>query len=146
MGKIIAVASSGGHLDQLLYFVHKLEKENKVIVATFKKPDSESRLTHYKHYWLHFPTNRHLLNNLRNLLIAFKLQHRHRPTGYLSTGAASAVVFSIVAKIYKVPCLYIEPIDRIKLPTLTAKILVKLGITIQVYWDTQLTSYSNRRY
>lgn len=146
MGIIVAVASSGGHLDQLMYFIKRIETDNEIIIATFKKPDAETRINAYTRYWLNFPTNRNFLNNLQNLMVAFRIQMEHHPTGYLSTGAASAVVFAIVAKIYRVPFLYVEPIDRIKLPTLTAKLLCKMGVTIQVYWETQLNFYRNRRF
>jgi UDP-N-acetylglucosamine:LPS N-acetylglucosamine transferase len=146
MGKIVAVASSGGHLDQLLYFLKELEIGNEIVVATFRKPDAEARIANYQKYWLKFPTNRNFINNAKNLIIAFRIQWRHHPTGYLSTGAASAVIFGLVAKIHRVPFLYVEPIDRILLPTLTAKLLSKMGIPIQIYWETQLELYENRRY
>jgi UDP-N-acetylglucosamine:LPS N-acetylglucosamine transferase len=146
VGKIVAVASSGGHLDQLLFFVRELEFGNEIIVATFRKPDAEARIEKYQKYWLKFPTNRNFTNNAKNLLIALRIQWLHRPTGYLSTGAASAVVFGLVAKIHRVPFLYVEPIDRILQPTLTAKMLSKMGVPIQIYWKSQLKSYRNSRY
>ena len=141
--KILAISSSGGHLDQLIKILEYFDSDD-VLLGTFNKSDAHEKVKLYEHFWLRYPTNRNIANNILNLCKGLVIEVRFSPKVYISTGAASAVVFAIIARVFRKKFIYVEPIDRIKLPTLTAKLLMLMGVDIYVYWDSQLKNYKKR--
>ena len=142
--KVLLVGSSGGHLDQLLLLNDWLTPHD-VAVATFLKPDSVNRISHWRTYGLYWPTNRHLPNLIRNTIVACKVMLAERPDVVLSSGAAGAVPFFYIAKCFpKTRTVYIECYDRIDLPTLTARILRPVADLFVVQWPTQLMGWPRR--
>ena len=142
--KVLLVCSSGGHLDQLLLLSDWLESQD-VAIATFLKPDSVDRISHWRTYGLYWPTNRSLLNLIRNTAIAIRVMLRERPDLIISSGAAGAVPFFYLAKLWpRTRTVFIECYDRIDLPTLTAKLVRPITDLFIVQWATQLPTWPKR--
>lgn len=144
MKKVLCVCSSGGHLDQMLAVLPAPE-DYEVVFATFDKPDAVAKLEGYKSYWLHWPTNRSIKNLFRNTVLALRVVRRERPHLIISTGAAAAVPFFFVGKFTGgTKNVFIECIDRISMPTLTAKLVRPVTDLYVCQWETQLSGYKER--
>jgi beta-1,4-N-acetylglucosaminyltransferase len=145
MTKVLFVCSSGGHLDQLLALLPAPDGVD-VAVATFLKPDALSKVSHLRHYGLYWPTNRSLKALVVNLGRAFSIMRNERPAIILSSGAAAAVPFFYVGRIFfRTRNVFIECIDRIDNPTLTAKLVRTVTHLYLTQWPQQLAGFPGRR-
>ena len=138
--RVLLVASSGGHLAQLMSLQPWWSHRERVWV-TFPTPDARSQLGQEDVRWAHYPTTRSLRNLLRNLWLAFRLVPRLRPDVIVSTGAGVAVPFFLVAKLRKIPTVYVEVYDRIDTPTLTGRLCRPLTTLFCVQWEEQQLLY-----
>ena len=70
--KVLLVSSSGGHLTHLLKIVPVFKDWNRTWV-TFDKEDAISALNDEQLIFAHFPTNRNIVNLIRNFFLAIKV-------------------------------------------------------------------------
>jgi len=138
--KLLLVASSGGHLAQLVALEAAWRHHDRHWV-TFEKADAVSTLHDERVTWAYHPTTRNVRNALRNGVLAIRVLLRDRPDVVVSTGAGVAVPFFVVARILRVRTMYIEVIDRIDLPTLTGRIVYPMSDRFCLQWDEQHASY-----
>jgi UDP-N-acetylglucosamine:LPS N-acetylglucosamine transferase len=139
--KAMLVCSSGGHLLQLHRLKPWWEKLERVWV-TFDKPDSRSLLLGEEVAWAYHPTTRNAANLVRNLGLAWRLLRRHRPDVVVSTGAAVAFPFFVVARLLRIKTVYVEVYDRIDVPTLTGRLCYPLASRFLLQWEAQKRFYS----
>lgn len=138
--KIAIVGSSGGHLTHMWMLRDFLEKHDRFWV-TFNKTDAKSLLKNEKKYWCYYPTNRNLVNLVRNTFLALKILIKEKPDLIISSGAAVSIPFFLLGKIFRKKLVYIEVFDRIDKPTVSGKICYKLADKFIVQWDEQLNVY-----
>ena len=141
---ILMVCSSGGHLAQLLSarsWWEELERQ----WVTFDTIDAKSQLIDEEVVWAHHPTTRNLINFLRNLVLAEKVIRTNRPDVVLSTGAAVALPFFLVAAAHRIPRVFVEVLDRIDSPTLTGRLCRPLSTLFCVQIPAQLEVYPRSR-
>jgi len=138
----LLVASSGGHLAQLLA-LEPWWSERRRIWVTFATPDAQSQLVREEVIWAHFPTTRNLKNLLRNMRLAVRTIPRLRPDVVVSTGAGVALPFFIAARLRGIPTVYVEVYDRIDSPTLTGRLCRPWTTLFCVQWEEQLRLYRN---
>jgi len=138
--KIALVGSSGGHLAQMLILESFWKKHDRFWV-TFNKPDASSALKGERVYWCYFPTNRNIVNLLRNTWLAIKTLLHERPDVILSTGAAVAVPFFYVGKLFGCKTVYIEVYDRIDSATLSGRLCYPVADIFLVQWEQQKNFY-----
>lgn len=131
--KICFPTSSGGHLTQLMQLKPFWEGHDRFWV-TFDKEDANSKLAEEHVFYCHYPTNRNILNLIRNIFLAIGVLRSERPDLILSTGAAVAVPFFVVGKLLGAKTVYIEIIDRIDSPTLTGKLVYRMTDMFVVQW------------
>jgi beta-1,4-N-acetylglucosaminyltransferase len=141
-GKVALVGSSGGHLLQLLQ-LKDWYGERPRVWATFNKPDAVHYLAGERVYWLHYPTNRHLPNLLRNTVAAWRFLRRERPELIVSTGAGGAIPFFLLGKLFGARLVWIEVIDRLLSPPLTGRLVAPLSDAVIVQWESQRRFYRN---
>jgi UDP-N-acetylglucosamine:LPS N-acetylglucosamine transferase len=134
------VCSSGGHLLQLHQLKQWWERYERLWV-TFEKPDAVSLLREEQVAWAHHPTTRNVRNLLRNFFLAWRLLRRHRPDVVVSTGAAVAFPFFLLARLLRIKTVYVEVYDRIDLPTLTGRLCHPLSDLFLLQWDEQRRFY-----
>jgi UDP-N-acetylglucosamine:LPS N-acetylglucosamine transferase len=103
--------------------------------VTFEKEDSESLLKKERKIYCYYPTNRNIINLIRNTLLAFKTIMKEKPDLIISTGAAVAVPFFYVGKLFKIKTMYIEVFDRVDKPTLTGKIVYPVTDVFVIQWE-----------
>lgn len=138
--KICFVTSSGGHLTHLMQLKSWWVDKERVWV-TFDKADSQSILKDEKKYWCYFPTNRNIKNLIKNTFLAYKVLRKEKPDLIISTGAAVAIPFFYLSKLFRIKTVYIEVYDRIDKPTITGKIVYPITDLFILQWEEQKKFY-----
>lgn len=108
---------------------------------TFNTEDANSRLNGEKVDWAYHPTTRNARNLLRNLALAVRVLRRERPDVVISTGAGVAFPFFLLARLMRVPTVYIEVYDRLDSPTLTGRLCRPFTDLFCVQWTEQTRFY-----
>ncbi|HET4951686.1 TPA: UDP-N-acetylglucosamine--LPS N-acetylglucosamine transferase, partial [Streptococcus pneumoniae] len=134
------VGSSGGHLTHL-YLLKPFWKDKERFWVTFDKEDTRSILGNETFYPCHYPTNRNLKNLIKNTVLAFNILRKERPDVIISSGAAVAVPFFYLGKLFGAKTVYIEVFDRIDAPTLTGKIVYPVTDKFIVQWEEMKKVY-----
>ena len=138
--KVCLVGSSGGHLTHL-YMLKPFWNDKNRFWVTFDKMDANSILKDEKVYHCYFPTNRNVINLIKNTFLAIKILHKEKPDIIISSGAAVAVPFFWLGKIKGVKTVYIEVFDRIDKPTLTGKLVYPVTDKFIVQWEEMKKVY-----
>ena len=138
--KVCLVGSSGGHLNHLYQLKTFWENKNRFWV-TFNKEDANSLLKDEKVYYCHFPTNRSVKALLINTVIAWKVLRKEKPDLIISSGAAVAVPFFYLGKLFGAKTIYIEVFDRIDASTITGKLVYPISDKFIVQWDEMKKNY-----
>ena len=140
--KILLVSSSGGHF-QALQRLETFWGKHECCWVTFKTPSSENILEKKgkKVYWAHSPTNRHFLNLIRNLGLAWYVISNESPDLVLSTGAGVAVPFLILAKLQGIQTAFIESFTRVKELSLSARLVLPFLDGLYVQWEQLKVKY-----
>ncbi|MDR1606740.1 MAG: UDP-N-acetylglucosamine--LPS N-acetylglucosamine transferase [Streptococcaceae bacterium] len=138
--KVCLVGSSGGHLTHL-YLLKDFWQTQERFWVTFDKPDAQALLKDEQVYHCHYPTNRNLKNAIRNTFLAFKVLRKEKPDLIISSGAAVAVPFFWLGKLFGAKTVYIEVFDRIDAPTLTGKLVYPVTDKFIVQWESMKKVY-----
>ena len=138
--KICLVGSSGGHLTHL-YLLKPFWKDKDRFWVTFDKEDAKSILSDEKKYSCYFPTNRNVKNLVKNTWLAFKILKKEKPDVIISSGAAVAVPFFYLGKLFGSKTVYIEVFDRIDSSTLTGKLVYPVTDKFIVQWEDMKKVY-----
>ena len=138
--KICLVGSSGGHLTHL-YMLKPFWKNKERFWVTFDKEDAKSLLEGEKMYSCYFPTNRNIKNLIKNTFLAIKILFKERPNLIISSGAAVAVPFFYIGKLFGAKTVYIEVFDRIDKSTLTGKLVYPVTDRFIVQWEEMKKVY-----
>jgi UDP-N-acetylglucosamine:LPS N-acetylglucosamine transferase len=134
------VGSAGGHLAQLMRLRPWWQDHDRTWV-TFDKPDARSLLAGESVIWAYHPTTRNIPNLVRNFVLAVRHVRRVRPDLVVSTGAAVAVPFFVVARLLRIPVVYVEVFDRIDSPTLSGRLCRPIATRFCVQWPEQQAHY-----
>ena len=109
--------------------------------VTFDKEDARSILKDERLYPCYFPTNRNIKNLIKNSFLAFKILRKEKPDVIISSGAAVAVPFFYLGKIFGSKTVYIEVFDRIDKPTMTGKLVYPVTDKFIVQWEEMKKVY-----
>ncbi len=138
--KVCLVCSSGGHLAHL-YMLKPFWKHKDRFWVTFDKEDARSILKDERMYPCHFPTNRSLKALFINTKIAYKILKTEKPNLIISSGAAVAVPFFYLGKLFGAKVVYIEVFDRINKPTTTGRMVYPIADLFIVEWEEMKKIY-----
>ena len=138
--RVLLVGSSGGHLAQLLAISSLWPREQRHWV-TFDTPDAVSQLVAEDVTWAYHPTTRNVRNLARNSRLAKQVLDRFRPDVVISTGAAVAFPFFLLARTRHIPTVYVEVYDRIDSRTLTGRLCRPVTDAFCVQWSEQQALY-----
>ncbi|MBC5710552.1 UDP-N-acetylglucosamine--LPS N-acetylglucosamine transferase [Hungatella sp. L12] len=138
--KVCLVGSSGGHLTHL-YMLKPFWQNKERFWVTFDKADAQSLLEGEKMYSCHYPTNRNIKNLIKNTIVAWKVLRKERPDLIISSGAAVAVPFFYLGKLYGAKTIYIEVFDRIDASTVTGKLVYPITDKFIVEWEEMRRVY-----
>ena len=76
-----------------------------------------------------------------NSFLAWKTIRRERPDLIISSGAAVAVPFFYIGKLFRAKTIYIEVFDRIDKPTMTGKLVYPVTDRFVVQWEEMKQVY-----
>ena len=138
--KFCIVGSSGGHLTHMWILKDIWSKHDRVWV-TFDKTDANSLLKGEKKHYCYYPTNRNIPNLIRNTFLALKILIKEKPDVIISSGAAIAIPFFLLGKLFGKKLIYIEVFDRIDKPTISGKFCYRFADKFIVQWEEQLKVY-----
>jgi len=141
-GRVLLVGSSGGHLAQLLALAPLWPRSRRHWV-TFDTADAISQLVAEDVTWAHHPTTRNVKNLVKNTRLAASVLAEQQPDVVVSTGAAVAVPFFLLAKQRGIPTVYVEVYDRIDSRTVTGRLCKPLSDAFCVQWKEQREVYPN---
>ena len=141
----LLVASSGGHLFQLLQLRDGWPQEQRHWV-TFDTPDARSLLAGETVTYAAHPTNRNLPNLVRNLVLAARLLRRLRPRAVLTTGAGVAVPFCWLGRLTRSRIVYIESFARVDSPSLTGRLVHPVAHDFFVQWPAVRPYFRKAQY
>ncbi|HGL1432654.1 TPA: PssD/Cps14F family polysaccharide biosynthesis glycosyltransferase [Streptococcus pneumoniae] len=138
--KVCLVGSSGGHLTHL-YLLKPFWNDKERFWVTFDKVDARSVLSEEVVYPCYYPTNRNIKNLIKNTFLAYKILKKERPDLIISSGAAIAVPFFYIGKLFGSKTVYIEVFDRIDASTLTGKLVYPVTDRFIVQWEEMKKVY-----
>ena len=138
--RICLVGSSGGHLTHL-YMLKPFWENKERFWVTFDKEDARSLLENEKMYSCYFPTNRSLKALAINTKLAWQVLRKEKPDLIISSGAAVAVPFFYLGKIFGAKLIYIEVFDRIDKPTMSGKLVYPIVDKMIVEWEEMKKVY-----
>ena len=143
--KICLVCSSGGHFFEL-YCLRSLWGNSDHFWVTFPGSDTHQLLKGKKVYWAYFPTNRSVKNLIRNLLMAWRILLKEKPSVMISTGAGVSVPFFYLGRILGMKTIYIESMTRINDLSLTGKLVYPVVENFFVQWPELALKYSRAKF
>ena len=127
--KILCVSSCGGHFAQILRLTDAIPEEHKVYVLNDK---TAPVLTGKKIFYITHAERG--LGQIINFFEALRIVASVRPVAILSTGASPAVIFALVAKLFRVDVIYVESFSRVVSLSLTGKLMRFLATRFYVQW------------
>jgi UDP-N-acetylglucosamine:LPS N-acetylglucosamine transferase len=137
---VMMVSTQGGHLTQLLVLDSWWKGRERLWVCP-DTPDVTDRLRGERVITSYSPTARNLPNSLRNLVLAVRTLLRERPGLVVSAGAGVAFPFFVVARLLRIPTVFIEVYDRVDSPTMTGRLCGPFTTRRIVQWRQQLEFY-----
>lgn len=138
--KMCMVGSSGGHLTHL-YMLKPIWGCQQRFWVTFDKEDARSLLVGERMIPCYYPSNRSIKGLIKNTILAVRVLRKERPDVIVSTGAAVAVPFFYVGKLFGAKCVYIEVFDRIDHSTLSGKMVYPIADLFVVQWEEMKKIY-----
>ncbi|WP_035797077.1 PssD/Cps14F family polysaccharide biosynthesis glycosyltransferase [Butyrivibrio sp. MB2005] len=138
--KICLVGSSGGHLAHL-YMLKKYWQDKDRFWVTFDKEDARSLLEGEKVYPAYYPSNRSIKALIINSFRAIKIISKERPTLIITSGAAPAIPFFWIGKLFGAKTIYIEVFDRIDAPTISGRLCYPVTDRFFVEWEEMKRVY-----
>jgi UDP-N-acetylglucosamine transferase subunit ALG13 len=144
-GRHLLVATTGGHLAQLVKWSHIIGSDPNSLWVTFRSPQSESLLHGRRVLHVPYVGSRDVIRAARVFVQIMKdIDWRKEAfTSAVSTGAAVGIVGLAAAQLHRVPAFYFETVARVDGPTLSGK-MASLSPWIQTY--CQYESWANRRW
>lgn len=143
--KVCLVGSSGGHLDHLYALKPYWENKDR-FWATFDKEDTRTMLMGETIYHVYYPSNRSIKALIINTFRAFRILRKERPDIIISAGAAPAVPFFYVGKLYGAKTVYIEAFDRFNRASLSGKLCYRVSDIFIVQWENMKKVYPKAIY
>lgn len=133
--KLLLIASTGGHLTELLCLAPSLRASADSVWVTFRTPQSETLLRGRRVIYVPYVKPRDFAAVLRAM---WSLSWQLREEGFeaaVSTGSAIALAAFPVALARRIPTVYIESLGRFHGPSTTGKVLERLRFT-KLYTQT----------
>jgi hypothetical protein len=143
---LLLVCSSGGHLLELVALRVAWEVVDSRIWVTFDTEDSRSLLQGERVVPAYGPTNRSVVNLVRNLFLAWRVTRRTGARVMITTGAGVGVPFAWVMRLRGRKVVDIESFARIHGPSMSARLIAPFASRNYVQWPEMLGRLKDARY
>lgn len=134
-GRVLIVASPGGHLLQMLALKPAWGDMERTWV-TLRSTDVEYLLKDEDVVYGHGPTPRNIGNFFRNVRLAWRVLREQNPSVVISTGAGLALPFFLLGRLQRRRLVYVESITRVEKLALTGRLVYPLASSFFVQWDS----------
>jgi UDP-N-acetylglucosamine--N-acetylmuramyl-(pentapeptide) pyrophosphoryl-undecaprenol N-acetylglucosamine transferase len=128
MSKALLIASTGGHLAQLVRLSRRWNISDDSLWVTFDSPQSRTLLEGRRTFFLPYVAPRDYRGVLRSTVQVARATGGEKFDVCVSTGAGVALAGFLAARGRGVPCVYVESVSRISGPSLTGKIVHRLRL------------------
>ena len=151
MKKVLFIASTGGHLDELLQ-LQPLFKKYDYHIITEKTKSTLYLKDKYKNKvnYLVYGTKDHLLSYvfklIYNIFKSIVLYIKIRPKYIVSTGTHTAVPICYIGKLFGSKIIFIETFANTKTKTLSGKLIYPIANIFIVQWEEMLKNYPKAVY
>lgn len=136
--KMILIASSGGHYQQIC-MLKSLEDKYRLIVVTEK-----TQINYEADYYLKQVNRKERFwycKMFNNTLKSIKILLLIRPNVIVSTGALAVIPMLALGKLFGVKVIFIESFAKTKTGTMTGKLVYKFADLFIVQWESLLEVY-----
>lgn len=144
-GRQLLVASTGGHLAQLVKWAPRIGAAPDSLWVTFASPQSESLLDGRRVLPVPYVAPRDVLNTAKAFRILMsEIDWRSENfTAAVTTGAAVGLAGLAAARMHQVPAFYFESVSRVNGPSLTGRLA---SLDPWVNTSCQYEHWANRRW
>jgi beta-1,4-N-acetylglucosaminyltransferase len=139
------VCSSGGHLQQLLLLREAWQDRSRLWV-TNATADMVSMLGAERVVFGDAPSSRSLIGLLRDTVRAVRVLWHYRPAVILSTGAAIAVPFFWLGRLFGAEGIYVESVTRTDSVSATLRLVRPVASHVYVQWPELAEQVPGARY
>ena len=148
--KVLFIASTGGHLSELLQLKPLFSKYNSYLITEKTKSTIGLKNKFDKVSYLVYGTKHHkftyifkfLFNCFKSLFLYIKI----RPKVIITTGTHTAVPMCYIGKIFRSKIIFIETFANSKTKTVSGKIVYPIADTFIVQWESMLELYPKAIY
>lgn len=149
--RVMFIASSGGHLTELMKISSLFEKYDFSIVTEktrnnmklkAKYPNRVSYLLHGSKEFLFTYIFKFIYNSIKSVILYLK----YHPDYIVTTGTHTAVVLSYIGKILGTKIVYIETFANINSKTMAGKMIYPIADLFIVQWEEMLKLYPKAKY
>ena len=149
MKKVIFVASSGGHLSEILK-LKKLFNEYEYLLVTEETEVTQKLKNEYKVDYLKYGPNKNILKYMwaviYNVFKSIKVLIKFKPKTVISTGAQVGGIMCFFAKIFGKKVIYIESLAKVNSLSTTGKMIYPLANKFYVQWEELAHRYKKAEY
>ena len=149
MVDVMFVASTGGHLAEILK-IQKLFDKYKYVLVTEKNSISLKLKNKYNIEFLMLGSKINIIRYIPvcfiNIIKSIFLYFKYRPRVIYTTGAHTCVPLCFIGHLFKTKIIFMEVYDRIDNPSLTAKIIYKISDTFIVQHKEMLKVFPKAKY
>lgn len=144
-GRQLLVASTGGHLAQLVKWAPRIGADNDSLWVTFESSQTHSLLEGRRVLHVPYVSPRDLTRTARALAILLRQINweEERFTSAVSTGAAVALAGLGAARFHRIPSFYFESVSRVQGPSLTGRLV---SLDPWIHKSCQYEHWSSRRW
>ena len=149
--KVLFIASTGGHLNELLQLSSMFNKYDFHLVTEKTKSNSYLKRDYKKRVsYLVYGTKLHLFSYIfkltYNCLKSLFLYFKYRPDYIITTGTHTAGPMCCIGKIFGSKIIYIETLANSKTKTATGRLLYHIADLFIVQWEDMLKLYPKAKY
>lgn len=151
MKRVVFIASTGGHLNELLQLKKIFDNYDYMLITEKTKSNLGLKKTYGKRVsFLIYGSKDHLFSYLfkftANSFLSIYYYFKFRPKYIVTTGTHTAVPLSYISKLFGCKIIYIETFANIYTPTKTGVIMYKIADLFIVQWKELLVHYPNAKY
>ena len=127
--KLLLVASTGGHLAELVRLHPSLGAADDSLWVTFRTPQSETLLAGRRTLYVRYVRPRDLFGVVVVFFTVLWFLRRERFDAAVSTGSGIALACFPAAMLRRIPTSYIESLGRVRGPSVTGTLLARTRMT-----------------
>lgn len=142
---IIFIASSGGHLTQLLNLSPLFKCNRSFLITEFDESTAKIDYENLKVYYLPETRKLHLLKylwgNFKSLILSVQYFFQIKPDVVISTGAGICVYMCYMAKLFNKKVIFIETFAAIDGKSKAGKLIYPIADRFYIQWENMKKYY-----